>query len=79
MTILAFGLSHSSAPVEIRERVVFSANAVPQALDELRASSRVSEVAILSTCNRTASPDEIRLNRRQSSIAAILTCRLPSS
>jgi glutamyl-tRNA reductase len=46
------GLSHHSAPVEIRERLSFTPGAVPDALKAIRALS-IPETAILSTCNRT--------------------------
>ncbi len=51
MTLLALGLNHKTAPVDIREKVAFTPEKLPQALQELHAIT--SEVAILSTCNRT--------------------------
>lgn len=53
MTLLALGINHKTAPVDIRERVAFTPEKIPVALHELRATNSVSEVAILSTCNRT--------------------------
>jgi glutamyl-tRNA reductase len=53
MTLLALGINHKTAPVDIRERVAFTPEKIPVALRELRANNNVSEVAILSTCNRT--------------------------
>lgn len=53
MTLLALGINHKTAPVDIRERVAFTPEKLPLALQELRAHNSVSEVAILSTCNRT--------------------------
>lgn len=53
MTLLALGLNHRTAPVEIRERVAFAPEKVPQALQELTGSGPVREAVILSTCNRT--------------------------
>jgi glutamyl-tRNA reductase len=50
--IAVVGLSHHTAPIDIRERLSFSPAAIPDALKELR-SLGVPEVAILSTCNRT--------------------------
>ena len=47
------GLSHRTAPVEIREQVVFSEEAVPGALSRLRQEFGLPEALILSTCNRT--------------------------
>lgn len=53
MTLWVLGLNHQTAPVNLRERVAFAGDALPQALDALRALPRVSEAALLSTCNRT--------------------------
>lgn len=53
MTLLALGLNHRTAPVEIRERVAFAPDKVAGALQELTGSGPVHEAAILSTCNRT--------------------------
>jgi glutamyl-tRNA reductase len=52
MTLLALGLNHLTAPLEVRERVVFHVERLGEALAE--ASRRLgTETAILSTCNRT--------------------------
>ena len=53
MSIHVLGLNHQTAPVSLRERVAFSAEAVPTALAALRALPQVREAALLSTCNRT--------------------------
>lgn len=53
MTLFALGLNHTTAPVEIREKVAFNDDMLPNALSELKQQSGVEEVAILSTCNRT--------------------------
>lgn len=53
MSILAFGINHTTAPVDIRERVAFSAEAMTPALRDLTNNTPVNEAAILSTCNRT--------------------------
>ncbi|HZN54691.1 MAG TPA: glutamyl-tRNA reductase [Candidatus Polarisedimenticolaceae bacterium] len=46
------GMSHKSAPLDLRERACFAENAVPDALARLLASTTVSEAMILATCNR---------------------------
>lgn len=51
--LIAIGINHQTAPVAVRERVAFGSDALPAALAELRAMTQVSEVALLSTCNRT--------------------------
>ncbi len=53
MTLLAFGINHKTAPVEIREKVAFPPETLDGALQDLLACANVSEAAIVSTCNRT--------------------------
>lgn len=53
VTLFVLGINHQTAPVGLRERVAFSADAVPAALASLRALPPVREAALLSTCNRT--------------------------
>lgn len=53
MSLLALGINHKTAPVEIRERVVFAPDALRAALSEMVTLPDVGEAAILSTCNRT--------------------------
>ena len=52
MALFALGLNHQTAPIDIRERVVFHVERMRDALGQLR-RSLASEAAILSTCNRT--------------------------
>ena len=53
MSIYTFGLNHTTAPLDVRERVTFAPDALADALRELTGARKVKEVAILSTCNRT--------------------------
>ncbi|MDH3713762.1 MAG: glutamyl-tRNA reductase [Gammaproteobacteria bacterium] len=53
MSLLALGLNHKTAPLEVRERVVFAPERLPTALQELSQVRGVSEATIVSTCNRT--------------------------
>ncbi|PPU92101.1 glutamyl-tRNA reductase [Xanthomonas albilineans] len=53
MTLWVLGLNHQTAPVDLRERVAFAGDALPHALQSLRALPEVTEAALLSTCNRT--------------------------
>lgn len=53
MTILAVGVNHKTAPVEIRERVSFGPDILVAALRSLTDHAEVREGLILSTCNRT--------------------------
>ncbi len=47
------GVSHLTAPVEIRERFAFTPGEAEAALAGLRARPEVQEAVLLSTCNRT--------------------------
>jgi glutamyl-tRNA reductase len=46
------GVSHKTAPVEVRERLAFAEATLPSALRALLAQTGVSEAMVLSTCNR---------------------------
>ena len=52
MSVLVVGLSHRSAPVELLERAAVGADEIPKLLDEMLHGSHVTEVMMLSTCNR---------------------------
>ncbi|QFU74812.1 glutamyl-tRNA reductase [Halioglobus maricola] len=53
MNLIALGINHNSAAVEVRERVAFAPEQVAEALADACATGAVDEVVILSTCNRT--------------------------
>lgn len=53
MTLLAFGINHTTAPLALRERVAFAPENLHSAMQEACAHAGLAEVAILSTCNRT--------------------------
>lgn len=53
MTLLAFGINHTTAPLALRERVAFASETVGKALVDACAQAGLAEVSILSTCNRT--------------------------
>jgi glutamyl-tRNA reductase len=52
MRLLLVGISHRTAPVELRERVDFQARGVAEALGALAARGSTREAAVVSTCNR---------------------------
>ena len=52
MQLALVGLSHKTAPVELRERLAFGEDALRSALTSLVGRQDVSEALILSTCNR---------------------------
>jgi glutamyl-tRNA reductase len=45
-------MSHRTAPVPVLEQTSISADDLPKVLDELRVADAISEVVVLSTCNR---------------------------
>ncbi len=53
MALLALGINHQTAPVEIREKVTFAPEQMEQALQQAAALKEVNEAIIVSTCNRT--------------------------
>jgi glutamyl-tRNA reductase len=52
LSLFALGLNHHTAPLAVRERVVFHVERLQEALAELK-QRLAPEAAILSTCNRT--------------------------
>jgi glutamyl-tRNA reductase len=53
MALIALGLNHLTAPLELREKVAFAPTATSSALSDLARQPGVNEALILSTCNRT--------------------------
>src|SRR5207237_692491 len=53
MEIVLVGLNHRTAPVEVREKVSFTAEQAQRAAEELRARGILEETLVLSTCNRS--------------------------
>jgi glutamyl-tRNA reductase len=52
MQLALIGVSHKTAPVEIRERLAFPSAEIHSALARLREHAQAAEAMILSTCNR---------------------------
>jgi glutamyl-tRNA reductase len=53
MNLIALGINHNSAAVEVRERVAFAPEQVNEALADCCSAAQLDEAVILSTCNRT--------------------------
>ena len=53
MNLILLGVSHRTAPVELRERLDFSSGNVGDAVQELATRAAVPECVVLSTCNRS--------------------------
>lgn len=52
MNIVLVGLSHKTAPLEMRERLAFAEPLLPEALESLVGLNALDEALIVSTCNR---------------------------
>lgn len=52
MSVLLVGISHRSAPVAVLERVAITDTDRPKLTDKLMAGANISEVMVVSTCNR---------------------------
>ena len=53
MQLVLVGLSHKTAPIDIREKLTFPAERQAEALGVLTGGEEIAEAVILSTCNRT--------------------------
>ncbi|MGD8234323.1 glutamyl-tRNA reductase [Vibrio sp. TRT 1302] len=53
MSLLAIGINHNTASVELREKVAFGPDKLPEALQQLGHNPAVNGSVIISTCNRT--------------------------
>jgi glutamyl-tRNA reductase len=53
MSILVVGISHKTAPVPLLERVALDTEGVQKLIRQISDSEHVTEVTVLSTCNRT--------------------------
>lgn len=53
MSLITLGINHKTAPLDLRERLAFTPQSLPEALLSLKKLKHVEEVSILSTCNRT--------------------------
>lgn len=74
MTLLVVGLSHHSAPVPVLERASIPPDGVGKVLDELHHSEAISEVMVLSTCNRIeVYADVARFHPAVNDISALLS------
>jgi glutamyl-tRNA reductase len=51
--LLAIGISHKTAPVEVRERLALPEGRAAEFLRDLRGAAEIHEAVAISTCNRT--------------------------
>ena len=53
MSLITLGINHKTAPLDLRERLAFTPQTLPEALLSLKKLAHIEEASILSTCNRT--------------------------
>ncbi len=53
MAVIVIGLNHRSVPLDLLERMNVPAELLPKALHDLVSRDNITEVVLLSTCNRT--------------------------
>lgn len=53
MPIIACGINHKTAPIELREKVAFSSEKLALYLQDLVTNEKIREAVLLSTCNRS--------------------------
>ena len=68
MSLVAVGLNHRTAPIEIREKLAFSGTDRGPVLNALKSRPSLTEVALLSTCNRT---EAYLVDSEESSVAMV--------
>ena len=64
MSLLAIGINHHTASVELREKVAFSSDKLTEAHKQLEADSNIKSGVILSTCNRTEIYFDVKSNAK---------------
>ena len=74
MPLFTIGFNHRTAPIEVRERIVFPLEAQRPALERLKVETGAAEVVLVSTCNRT----EIYVRCNEQSVADLVTKWLTS-
>ncbi len=53
MPIIACGINHKTAPIELREKAIFAPEKLALYLQDLSANENIHEAVLLSTCNRS--------------------------
>ena len=76
MSLLVVGMSHRTAPVSLLERAAVGTDELPEVLDALLRTDHVSEVLVLSTCNRVEVYAEVdRFHGGLQDISTVLATR----
>ena len=78
MALIVAGVSHTTAPIEVREKLTFRPQDAVHELAQLRAKGLIGEGVILSTCNRTEIYAVEQSNDALANVSSILSTRLGS-
>jgi len=70
--IVIVGVSHRTAPLEVRESLGFSREQLPEVLARLRSDAGLAEAMLLSTCNRVEIYGRMAEDRAGDALAAFL-------
>ncbi len=74
MSVIVVGLSHRTAPVSLLERAVVPVDDLRKTVEELQRTETISEVLLLSTCNRIEFyADVVRFHPAVTEIGAVLS------
>ncbi|MDQ6871728.1 MAG: glutamyl-tRNA reductase [Gemmatimonadota bacterium] len=76
MAVIVAGVSHATAPIEVREKLTFRPQEAVHALAQLREAGLIREGVVLSTCNRTEIYAVEQNGNSVASITGILSARL---
>src|SRR2546426_5643052 len=76
---IVYGMNHASAPLPVREKVVFPVQGLKEALARLNGTDGVEESVILSTCNRTEIIVQMDPGQAPAMLAAFLLRERPVS
>ena len=63
MSLVAMGISHKTAPIDVRQRVAIPESDIPGALISIVNANGVKEALLLSTCNRVEAYVEAKTDR----------------
>jgi len=76
VALIVAGVSHTTAPIEVREKLTFRPQDAVHQLAQLRAKGLIGEGVILSTCNRTEIYAVEQSNDALANVSSILSTRL---
>ncbi len=73
MSLLAIGINHNTASVELREKVAFSPEKLSEAHQQLKSNAHINSGVVISTCNRTEIYCDLKKSASKNSVIEWLT------